>query len=83
MAEPDRGPWAERLLAEPILTDPGAYAVVGVRECHYAVDTVTGGPVLTRIHPSVWCRPACGGAGFGTAPLVAQEILGAVTEVST
>ncbi len=81
-AEPALGPWADRLLAEPILADAADYAVVAVRDCHYATDPVTGGPVLTRIRPSVWSRPACGGSGFGTAPLVAREILGAVMEVS-
>jgi glycine/D-amino acid oxidase-like deaminating enzyme len=81
-ADPDLEPWADRLLAEPILADAADYAVVAVRDCHYATDPGTGGPVLTRIRPSVWSRPACGGSGFGTAPLVAQEVLGAVMEVS-
>ncbi|WP_409493103.1 NAD(P)/FAD-dependent oxidoreductase [Amycolatopsis sp. cmx-11-12] len=80
--DPDREPWADRLLAEPILTDAADYTVVAVRDCHYATDPGTGGPVLTRVHPSVWSRPACGGSGFGTAPLVAKEVLGAVMEVS-
>jgi glycine/D-amino acid oxidase-like deaminating enzyme len=80
--EPDLEPWADRLLAEPILTAAADYAVVAVRDCHYASDPGTDGPVLTRVHPSVWARPACGGTGFATAPLVAQEILGAVMEVS-
>lgn len=80
--DPDLEPWVDRLLAEPILTDAAEYAVVAVRDCHYATDPVTGGPVLTRIRPSVWSRPACGGNGFSTAPLVAKEILGAVMEVS-
>ncbi|AUI60157.1 FAD-binding oxidoreductase [Amycolatopsis sp. BJA-103] len=80
--EPDREPWADRLLAEPILAGAADYAVAAVRECHYAADPVDGGPILTRIRPSVWSRPACGGSGFGTAPLVAREILGAVMEVS-
>jgi len=82
IADPDPEPWADRLLAEPILTDAADYAVLAVRDCHYATDPVTGGPVLTRIRPSVWSRPACGGTGFSTAPLVAREILGAVMEVS-
>ncbi|OXM50759.1 NAD(P)/FAD-dependent oxidoreductase [Amycolatopsis alba] len=77
----DGEPWADRLLAEPILAGAADYAVVAVRDCHYAADPVDGGPVLTRIHPSVWSRPACGGSGFGTAPLVAEEILGAVRKV--
>lgn len=80
--EPGPEPWVDRLLAEPILTDAADYAVLAVRDCHYASDPVTGGPVLTRIRPSVWSRPACGGTGFSTAPLVAREILGAVMEVS-
>jgi glycine/D-amino acid oxidase-like deaminating enzyme len=81
-ADPDAGPWADRLLAEPILADAGDYAVVAVRDCHYASDPVTHGPVLTRIHPSVWSRSACGGSGFSTAPLVADEIVQSVMEVS-
>jgi glycine/D-amino acid oxidase-like deaminating enzyme len=81
-ADPDLEPWADRLLAEPILTDAVDYAVLAVRDCHYATDPVTGGPVLTRIRPSVWSRPACGGTGFSAAPLVAREILDAVMEVS-
>ncbi|MBB5851203.1 NAD(P)/FAD-dependent oxidoreductase [Amycolatopsis umgeniensis] len=80
--DPDFEPWADRLLAEPILTGAADYAVEAVRECHYAADPVDGGPMLGRIRPSVWSRPACGGSGFGTAPLVAKEILGAVMEVS-
>ncbi|MFC9252560.1 NAD(P)/FAD-dependent oxidoreductase [Amycolatopsis thailandensis] len=78
----DREAWAERLLAEPIFTGAADYAVVAVRDCHYAADPVDDGPMLTRVHPSVWSRPACGGSGFAAAPLVAEEILGAVMEVS-
>ncbi|QKV72697.1 FAD-binding oxidoreductase [Amycolatopsis sp. Hca4] len=79
-AEPDGEPWAGRLLAEPILAGTEDYAVVGTKDCHYAADAVTGGPVLARVHPSVWVRSACGGSGFGAAPLVAREILGRVTD---
>lgn len=79
--DPDLEPWADRLLTEPILAGAEDYTVVAVRDCHYATDPVTGGPVLTRIRPSVWCRSACGGSGFSTAPLVAQEILDAVVQV--
>ncbi|WP_410566326.1 NAD(P)/FAD-dependent oxidoreductase [Amycolatopsis sp. cmx-4-61] len=77
-AEPDGEPWADRLLAEPILAGAEAYTVVAVRDCHYAADAGTGGPVLARIRPSVWARSACGGSGFGAAPLVAREILGTI-----
>lgn len=35
-AAPGHGPWADRLLAEPILADPGDYTVLAVRDCHYA-----------------------------------------------
>ncbi|KDN18726.1 NAD(P)/FAD-dependent oxidoreductase [Amycolatopsis rifamycinica] len=80
-AERDGEAWAARLLAEPILAGVEGYAVVGVKDCHYAADAVTGGPVLARIRPSVWARPACGGSGFGAAPLVAREFLGAVSQV--
>ena len=75
-------PGAARLLAEPLLADAADYAVVAVRDSHYATDPVPGGRVLPQIRPSVWSRPACGGTGFSTAPLVAREILGAVMEVS-
>ncbi|WET77346.1 FAD-dependent oxidoreductase [Amycolatopsis sp. QT-25] len=81
ITERDRGPWADRLLTEPILTGAADYAVVAVRDCHYAADPVDGGSMLVRLRPSVWSRPACGGTGFATAPLVAEEILGAVMEV--
>jgi glycine/D-amino acid oxidase-like deaminating enzyme len=81
-ADPDLEPWVDRLLAEPIFTAAADYAVVAVRDCHYATDPVTGGPVLTRIRPSVWSRPACGGTGFSAAPLVAREVLDAACEVS-
>ncbi|HET6711900.1 FAD-binding oxidoreductase [Amycolatopsis sp.] len=77
---PDREPWAGRLLAEPILARAEDYAVVATKDCHYATDAGTGGPVLARIHPSVWSRAACGGSGFGAAPLVAREILGHVND---
>ncbi|MGW5743922.1 NAD(P)/FAD-dependent oxidoreductase, partial [Amycolatopsis sp. NPDC003861] len=79
-ADPDREPWAGRLLSERLLA--GDHTVVATKDCHYAADAVTGGPVLARIHPSVWARSACGGSGFGAAPLVAREILGAIEEVT-
>ena len=82
ITDPDPAPWADRLLAESILADLGDYDVVGVRDGHYATDPATGGPVLTRVCPSVWCRSACGGTGFSSAPLVADEIVDAVMEVS-
>lgn len=74
----DSGPWATRVLDEAILSDMDTYDVVAVRECHYATDTDTGGPLLTRVEPHVWSRPACGGNGFSTAPLVANQILEAM-----
>ncbi|MEU0531471.1 NAD(P)/FAD-dependent oxidoreductase [Amycolatopsis tolypomycina] len=76
----DPGPWARRLLAEPILAGAEDYVVAGTKDCHYAADAGTGGPVLARLHPSVWARSACGGSGFGAAPLVAREILGRVND---
>lgn len=79
--DPDTAPWVDRLLAEPILADLAEYTVVAVRDCHYASDPVTAGPVLARVSPSVWSRPACGGSGFSSAPHVAEEVLGAVMKV--
>ncbi|MDS0139432.1 MULTISPECIES: FAD-dependent oxidoreductase [unclassified Amycolatopsis] len=78
--DPDREPWTGRLLSERLLA--GDHTVVATKDCHYAADAVTGGPVLARIRPSVWARSACGGSGFGAAPLVAREILGAIEEVT-
>ena len=71
-------PWAERLLAEPILSELDRYTVVAVRECHYASAPDTGGPVLRQVRPGLWARPACGGSGFAAAPLVANTIVEAM-----
>ncbi|QUQ65173.1 NAD(P)/FAD-dependent oxidoreductase [Kutzneria sp. CA-103260] len=71
-------PWAERLLAEPILSDMDRYTVVAVRECHYAAAPDTGGPLLLHPKPGLWVRPSCGGSGFAAAPLVANTIVEAM-----
>ncbi|MFI9380000.1 NAD(P)/FAD-dependent oxidoreductase [Kutzneria sp. NPDC052558] len=71
-------PWAERLLAEPILSELDRYTVVAVRECHYAAAPDTGGPLLIHPRPGLWVRPACGGSGFAAAPLVANTIVEAM-----
>lgn len=75
--EPDDG-WADRLLAASIVSDVDRYTVVAVKHCHYATDAVTGGALLTEVAPAVWARPACGGSGFGSAPLVAGRIIDAL-----
>ncbi|EWM19318.1 FAD-binding oxidoreductase [Kutzneria sp. 744] len=72
------GPWVDRLLAEPILSEMDRYQVVAVRECHYATDPGTGGPLLHHFGPGLWVRPACGGSGFAAAPLVARTIVEAM-----
>jgi glycine/D-amino acid oxidase-like deaminating enzyme len=71
-------PWAQRLLAEPILSDVDRYTVVAVRECHYTAAPDTGGPLLLHPKPGLWVRPACGGSGFAAAPLVANTIVEAM-----
>jgi glycine/D-amino acid oxidase-like deaminating enzyme len=74
LSTPDDGPdWAARLLAAGIVSDPDAYSVVRVRDCHYAT-AADGGTGYVRVGPAGWARPASGGAGFRTAPLVAADM---------
>src|SRR5262249_36218416 len=77
-ADDDPGPWAARLLREPILSEMDRYQVVAVRECHYAAAPDTGGALLVHPKPGLWVRPACGGSGFAAAPLVANTIVEAM-----
>lgn len=78
--EDSRQLWMDRLVDAHVLSDMDRYAVVATRTCHYATDGDTGGARLVRVGPAVWSRPACGGTGFGTAPLVAGHIVEAVRE---
>lgn len=78
VAAGDVQPWADRLLAEPILSEMDRYQVVAARECHYAAAPDTGGPLLLHPKPGLWVRPACGGSGFAAAPLVANTIVEAM-----
>ncbi|TDD32958.1 FAD-binding oxidoreductase [Actinomadura sp. KC06] len=80
--EADERAWAEKILAAGILADAGAYAVAAVKRCHYAVDAGTGAGRLARVGTSVWARAASGGDGFRTAPLVADQIAGALLGVA-
>jgi len=73
-------PWAEQLLAAAILSDVDSYTVMSVKPCHYVTDADTGGALLARVGPAVWSRAACGGTGFSSAPLVAGQIVEAMTE---
>jgi glycine/D-amino acid oxidase-like deaminating enzyme len=75
--EADNG-WVDHLLAASIVSDVDRYTVVAVKHCHYAADAVTGGALLTEVAPAVWARAACGGSGFGSAPLVAGRIVDAL-----
>ncbi|MGW6929914.1 NAD(P)/FAD-dependent oxidoreductase [Lentzea sp. NPDC054927] len=75
--EPDHD-WVDRLLSASIVSDVDRYTVVAVKHCHYATDAVTGGALLTEVAPAVWARAACGGSGFGSAPLVAGRIVDAL-----
>jgi glycine/D-amino acid oxidase-like deaminating enzyme len=67
--------WAAGVLAASPLSDVDSYTVVGVTECHYASDAENAGPLLARVGPGVWARAACGGSGFGEAPLVAAAMV--------
>jgi hypothetical protein len=78
----DEQAWAEKILTAGILSDADRYTVAAVKRCHYAVDASTGGGRLVRIGPSVWARAASGGDGFRTAPLVADQIAGALLGVA-
>ena len=75
--EPDHG-WVDRLLSTPVVSDVDRYTVVAVKHCHYATDAATGGALLSEVAPAVWARAACGGSGFGSAPLVAGRIVNAL-----
>lgn len=75
-------PWVERLLGTSIVSDVDRYTVVAVKHCHYAADAVTGGALLSEVAPAVWARAACGGSGFGSAPLVAGRIVEAIEEAA-
>ncbi|MFD0207086.1 MULTISPECIES: FAD-dependent oxidoreductase [Saccharothrix] len=74
----DETRWAERVMAAEVLADVERYAVAAVKRCHYAVDARTGDAHLVRVGPAVWARAASGGAGFRTAPLVADRIADAL-----
>jgi glycine/D-amino acid oxidase-like deaminating enzyme len=78
----DEQAWAEKILAAEILSDADRYTVAAVKRCHYAVDAGTGESRLVRVGPSVWARAASGGDGFRTAPLVADQIAGALLGVA-
>ncbi|WIY05754.1 FAD-binding oxidoreductase [Amycolatopsis mongoliensis] len=78
----DEARWTKEILDAEIVTDVERYEVAGVKRCHYAVDAVTGAGRLVRVGPSVWARAASGGDGFRTAPLVADQIAGALLGVA-
>ncbi|MFI0370663.1 NAD(P)/FAD-dependent oxidoreductase [Actinomadura sp. 1N219] len=78
----DERAWADKILAAGILADADAYTVAAVKRCHYAVDAGTGAGRLARVGTSVWARAASGGDGFRTAPLVADQIAGALLGVA-
>ena len=78
----DEQAWAEKILAAGILSDADDYTVAAVKRCHYAVDAGTGEGRLVQVGPSVWARAASGGDGFRTAPLVADQIAGALLGVA-
>ncbi|TMR06521.1 FAD-dependent oxidoreductase [Actinomadura soli] len=78
MGDADDRAWAEKILAAGILADADGYTVAAVKRCHYAVDAGTGTGRLARVGTSVWARAASGGDGFRTAPLVADQIAGAL-----
>ncbi len=83
LSTPDDGAdWAARLLAAGIVSDPHRYTVVRVRDCHYAT-AADGGTGYLRIGPAGWARPASGGDGFRTAPLVAADIAARLTGFAT
>ena len=77
----DEAPFADRIMAESVVTDPDRYQVMAVKRCHYLVDAGTRQAHLVRIGPNVWARTASGGDGFRTAPLVADRIAEAAAEL--
>ena len=77
----DEAPFADRIMAESVVTDPDRYQVMAVKRCHYLVDAATRQSHLVRIGPNVWARTASGGDGFRTAPLVADRIAEAAAEL--
>ncbi len=74
----DESAFADRIMAESAVADPGRYRVMAVRRCHYLIDAGTQRAHLVRIGPNAWARTASGGDGFRTAPLVADRIAEAV-----
>jgi glycine/D-amino acid oxidase-like deaminating enzyme len=75
----DEPRWVERIMAAGILPGLDRYTVAGVKQCHYAVDASTGRAQLVRVGPAVWARAASGGDGFRSAPLVADQIVDALS----
>ncbi|WP_410641552.1 NAD(P)/FAD-dependent oxidoreductase [Amycolatopsis sp. lyj-346] len=70
----DDAGWAARVLDAGVVSDVDGYDVVRVKHCHYA--TADGGETgFVRVGPTVWARPAGGGDGFRTAPLVADAVV--------
>ncbi|MFC0430665.1 FAD-binding oxidoreductase [Kutzneria buriramensis] len=62
----------DKVLGAGMVPDVDRYTVVAAGQCHYAD---ANGPVLAEVAPRVWARVACGGTGFATAPLVANQIV--------
>lgn len=49
--------------------------VTGARDCYYAADAHSGGPVVTELaEGSVIAHIACGGGSFKLAPLIAENL---------
>jgi glycine/D-amino acid oxidase-like deaminating enzyme len=70
----DQSRWTMRVLSAGIVSEVDRYEVVQVRHCHYA--TAAGGDTgFVRIGSAVWARPASGGDGFRTAPLVVEALV--------
>ncbi|MET9886654.1 FAD-dependent oxidoreductase [Streptomyces sp. NPDC006430] len=78
--EEGQAPWVERLAQAPPVSGLDRYTVAAITACHYATDADTGGALLARVAPAVWSRPACGGSGFSSAPLVAGRIVDVLRE---
>nr|WP_245572437.1 FAD-binding oxidoreductase [Actinokineospora enzanensis] len=78
-ADEPQHPWVLDLLSAGIVADVERYEVVSARACHYLADPGADS-ALIRVRPNVWARAACGGGGFGMAPLVADRMVETMME---
>jgi glycine/D-amino acid oxidase-like deaminating enzyme len=72
--------WVDRVLGAGIVPGIERYTTVAIRHCHYLSGGEDG--LITRLGRATWSRTACGGSGFGSAPLAASELVAAMEDAA-